>query len=472
MDEIKSKSLPFFAKTTFFLLISFGLLAGHPRELSSANLTSASDTIETSRLSFHGKNNEALTTGSTIIKMATSGTPSTSTANIFPGDTITYTSSSNTYTVKEVIDEDEFSITAGLAAADTDADDEFIIKRTAQHTISFTTANAIANGAIKVRIKADASDFNDGQPDDDGWDFNSISNGDVSCPGDTDEYDFVTGTATVSGGTGCSAGYHCFECRYSGSGNTATVLTMTIGDSTKLINPSPASGHSEGTADTYSVIIENLDGDDAVIDNTTVKVALIESVRVTATVDPIISFSIASLGAGASACGSALDVSTTATTVPFGALAIDSFKNLAQNLTVSTNAIGGYTVTAIQDDQLSIGGEGVVEIPDTVCGATPCSHTSEQNWASTNYKGFGYSLENVDANSIEFEWDDGGGTFTARQFAAYADGGGETTPVAIFSSSTVADSENVYVCYRAVVSATQQAGDYENAITYRATATF
>lgn len=462
------KRCPLATRTALLLSLSCLLLAANPKKLESANLTSASDTLETSRLSFHGKNNEALVAGSTIIKMATSGTPSTSTANIFPGDTVTYTTSSNAYTVDEVIDSDEFSVTTGLASADCDADDEFVIKRTAQHVVGFTTATAIPNGAIRIRIKADSTANNDGNPDDDGWDFNSISNGDVSCPTDTTGYDFVTGTATVSGGIGCTAGYHCFECRYSGSGNTATALTLTIGDSTKLLNPAPASGHSEGSAgtyDTYSVIIDNLNASDTVIDSTTVKVAMIESVRVTATVDPTISFSIATLSAGATACGNALDVSTTATTVPFGSLAIDLFKDLAQNLTVSTNADGGYVVTAIEDDQLSVDGAGVTEIPDVVGG----SHSSSIDWTSTSTKGFGYSLENVDATSITFQYNIGG-SFSARQFPSTADG--SENPVTLFYSNTVADSENAYVCYRAVVSATQEAGNYENAITYRATATF
>ena len=122
-------------------------------------------------------------------------------------------------------------------------------------------------------------------------------------------------------------------------------------------------------------------------------------------------------------------------------------------------------VTAVEDDQLSIDGEGSIEIPDLSGGATD----SSTDWTSTSTKGFGYSLENVDAASVAFQYNDGGGTFQARQFPATAD---SESPVTIFSSTTVADNQDVYVCYRAVISATQQAGNYENAITYRATATF
>jgi len=450
-----------------FVLVTICLF---PRELDSANLTNAKDTLETPRLSFHGKNATDLTAGSTVIQMATSGTPSTSTANLFPGDTIVYTVSSNTYTVDQIIDDDEFSITSGLASADADANDEFVVKRTSSHTVTFTTASAIPDGAIRVRIKANTTSGNDGLPDQDGFDFNSISNSDITCPDDVaGYYDFVSGTATASGGTGCPSGYHCFECRYSGPGNSGQSLSMTIGGTTKLINPSPASGHSVGTADTYSVLIENLDSSDNIIDSTTVKVAVIESVRVTASVDPTISFQIQGISADTGTyCGvsrSASSPDSTATTVPLGSLSISSFTDAVQQLTVSTNAQNGYVVTAVEDDQLSIDGEGSIEIPDLSGGATD----SSTDWTSTSTKGFGYSLENVDAASVAFQYNDSGGTFQARQFPATAD---SESPVTIFSSTTVADNQDVYVCYRAVISATQQAGNYENAITYRATATF
>ncbi len=448
----------------------FLLAAGHPQHLQSANLTNTKDTLETSRLSFDGKNGENLTANSTIIKIASSGAPSTSTANLFPGDTIIYLGSGNSYTVDQIIDASQFSITSGLASADADNGDEFIVKRTASHTVSFTTASAIPNGAIRVRIKAGSSNFNDGRPDQDGWDFNSITASSINCPGDVaGYYDFVSPTATVSGGSGCPSGYHCFECRYSGPGKANQNLTITIGGSTKLINPAPASSHTVASADTYPVIVENLDNSHSVIDSTTVKVAVIESVRVSATVEPLINFSISGVSAGTSACGTTTDVATTATTVPFGSLAISSFTNAAQQLEVSTNADNGYVVTAIENHPLARIDNSSVTIPDTPGDSSNASETTSDEWASTSTKGFGYSLENIDASSVAFSYNESGRTFSARQFAASSD---SENPQTLFSSSTVADAEDVYVCYRAIVSATQEAGDYWNAITYRATATF
>ncbi|MFH1601465.1 MAG: hypothetical protein ABIB61_00730 [Candidatus Shapirobacteria bacterium] len=456
----------------FILIISLSFV--FPFSLESANLTSIADTLETSRLSFHGKNNEQLTAGTTIIKMAGAGTPSTTTANIFTGDTVVYTATSNTYTVDYVIDSDEFAVTSALNAADDDANDEFVIDRTGTHTITFTTTSAIPNGAIKVRIKADSTTPNDGHPDNEGWDFNSVSGTDVTCPNDVASYyDFVTGTATASAGSGCASGYHCFECRYSGPGDPGRSMTFVVGSAAEIINPSATTGHTAGTADTYSIIVDNLDANYTAIDSTTTKVAVIESVRVTATVDPTISFSIAGIAIGETACGNALDVTSTATTVPFGSLSIGSFADLAQNLTVSTNADGGYAVTALENNQLTMVGATAPEIPDTPGDNTTASHTQTDEWVSTDTKGFGYSLENVDANTAAFEYtstdDDCDGVFCAKQFA---DASATQAHQTIFYSGTVADNENAYVCYRAIVSSTQQAGDYWNAITYRATATF
>ncbi|MFH1561114.1 MAG: hypothetical protein ABID04_00855, partial [Patescibacteria group bacterium] len=169
-------------------------------------------------------------------------------------------------------------------------------------------------------------------------------------------------------------------------------------------------------------------------------------------------------------------VTTTATTVPFGSVSITNFTDAAQNLTVSTNADGGYSVTAFESDQLRVitsTGLGTNDIDDTLGDTGDCSESDYDEWSTTGTKGFGYSLENSDAAVIPFEYTtaDSGctGTFCAKQFA---DNNAVETSQEIFSSTTVADSENAYVCYRVIVSATQEAGTYTNAVTYIASATF
>lgn len=482
------------------LLSQFGVI--FPSRLESANLIAVKDTLESSRLSFHGGNAAGLVAGSSIIKIKTSGFPSTSTANLFPGDTIKYIATATTYTVDQVIDGDEFSITTTLAAADADENDEFVVVRTATHTINLTTASAISNGAIRVKIKAGATTNNDTYPDRDGFDFNSMTNADVTCPTDTTGFDFVAGTATASGGLGCPAGYHCFECRYSGTGASSTALALTIGATQELVNPSPGTIHSVGTADVYTFIVENLDTSDNVIDSTSGKVAVIESVRVTATVEPTISFAISAVDTaeitsndicGLSTDANNIEVSSTATSVPFGSLTLSKFTDAVQKLSCSTNGAGGYAVTVVEDDQLSIGGEGVTELADTTCdgGADTCNETTTAaDWKTNNTSsGFGFSLHNLDASTVAFQWNStdcsgagytgdincsacagGAGAYCAMKFPASAD---PETPLTLMKKATVPiTTEDAYVCYRIAISTLQTAGDYENALTYRATATF
>jgi hypothetical protein len=173
--------------------------------------------------------------------------------------------------------------------------------------------------------------------------------------------------------------------------------------------------------------------------------------------------------------------------VPFGELAIDGFTNAAQALSVSTNAVNGYAVTALASDQLGRNGAACAGDPtlatnpnciqDSRGDNSAMSHTAIDKWDSTNTKGFGYSLHNVNSVSnmtpaFQYSTTTGncsGATYCAKQFADSEDSQAAQT---IFSATTVADNHNLYVCYRAVINASQAAGFYENYVTYTATATF
>ncbi|KKU58983.1 MAG: hypothetical protein UX82_C0030G0011 [Microgenomates group bacterium GW2011_GWE1_47_12] len=458
------------------LLSSFFLL--HPATLDSANLTSVKDTLQTSRLSWSARiEADGTDEGASRVQIqAAPAVPynSTSTANLRAGDTIYI--NANSYTVVGIYDADEFTVSPIIGAGDADDGDPIQLKQTAQHVVSLTSASAVGNGYFRILIPADETTPADGNVDDGGFDFGTGSI-DVAAT-DAGNYDFVVGVATASGGTGCTspANYHCLEVHYSGNGGVGTAITINIGNTdgtNSLLNPTEVASHTEATADTYTFIVRNYDANNNLVDATPGKIALIESVRVTATVDPTISFTIAGIDTATSACGATPDIDTTTGTnaplaVPFGTMALNTFKDAAHNLTVSTNAVGGYVVTAVENDQLSKDGLGVTTIPDTDCDGEDCTITSGTEWNTATDNGFGYSLENVDAASISFEYDTTGTTFRAKPFAILD----TDTPETLFSSTTVANAENAYVCYRLGVGATQAAGDYENQITYTATGTF
>lgn len=477
----KTALLPF-----ILALVNIGFFV-RPSVTESANLTQVKNTLQTSRLSFAGRVKSPTAVGSSHVWLYTTATDefySISTVNLHAGDSLTI--GSGTYTIVDIIDDDEFTVTPVLAAGDADDTDPIYFKSKAQHVITFNTASAIANGYFTVLIPANTttSTSNNGSPDDSGFDFNDTNyptDPDITVTGtNTTGYTFVTGVATPSSEASCNSlyttgAYHCFEVHYSGSGSVGTPITITIGStdgSNTPILPSPTNTHNVGTADSYTFQLRHYDASDNLIDQTNGQIALIEAVRVTATVDPTITFTIAGVTADTGTyCGvtrTVASVDTTAYSVPFGSLSLNTFTDAVQNLTVSTNASYGYVVTAAEDDELGKDGAATPFIADTTCDSGPCTISSEQDWATASNNGFGYSLQNVDAAIIAFEYNDSG-TFLSRPFANLAN---TDTPQTLFYSSTVADSENAYVCYRISVGATQAAGDYENIIIYRATASF
>lgn len=466
--------------TALLILIPFFV----PRNISAANLGVVKDTLQTSRLSFAGRVKSPTVAGSSHVWIYTASAAefySVSTAGLKVGDALTIGTGS--YTIDSIVDADEFTLTANLAAGDGDDTDVIYLKSKPQHVISFTTASSIASGFFRVLIPAATSNFNDTAPDSTGFDFASGVAGTAS---NVTGYTFVTPVATVSGGTNCPSGWHCLEYHYTGTGGIATAIVLNIGATTGTntpIAPAAKSGHAEGTADTYSFRVQNFaNGSDPTgtpADQSTGKIGVIESVRVTATVDPSISFSIAGVASGANPCGSGVanqtDVSTITginapLAVPFGTLTLNTFMDAAHLLTISTNAVNGYVVTAQESDQLGKDGGTTPNIIDTLGDNSLASHTVSDTWdVASAHPGFGYTLKSVNLATVPFT--SSGANFNARTFPSIADADSPLVQT-IMSSTGTSDAHTANVCYRVTVGATQAAGDYENQITYTATASF
>lgn len=462
----------------FFLLSLFqGWFLLQPPELDSATLTNAKDLLENSRLSYSTALEGAHSIGDTTITIDTSNYPDQNNFHIFPGDSAVI--GSHSYTVGTVIDDatdDKFTITTALQSGDTADDTKIYVKQTAIHTVYFTTTSAVADGAIRISVPATANDTNDSDtyPDADGFDLNAVVDGDITCPGDDGNYDFVTGTATDAGG----GGWHTFECRYSGTGAGSTAMSMTIGGTHELLNPAPDATHVQGTADDYTIRIQNLNASDSAIDAVDAKVIVVEAIRVSATVEETLTFTIALVSASANNCGTgaSTDVATTVYSVPFGAVTSpNTFYDAEHQLTVSTNADDGYEITVFEDDELGFDGAASPYIPDTPCDVA-CTHTTAQEWVTTSTNGFGYSLQNATNNDAKFEWDDNTPTtgFKAKQFPNRTEGltQDQDTDAEIMSNAGPVSGSSIYVCYRVDVSGSQEAGNYYNTITYIATPQF
>jgi hypothetical protein len=459
------------------------------QESRSASLTSVSVTLSNSRLSFRGK----LTTGNTVggsqvaIVTTNGAWPSTSSAQLQESDTVLIgeAGSLGTYTVSNTNPNGQLSVNPVLLAGDADSGDDIIATQSATHTVRFSTANAIANGRFRILVPshANATTASDGIPDGGFFDFGTAPT--VTCPTDFTGYDFVAGTATAAAITIGGQTYHSYECAYSGSGAIGTDFDSISNPAfviNSIINPAPDDTHTMGTADSHKIVVQHIDSSFSIADSSTTSVGVIEAVKVSASVAPQITFRIIGVASSTSACGVNTNVTTTSTAVPLGELSIDTFTNAAQTLAVSTNAVNGYAVTAVANDQLGKDGNVCTGdssdpdcIPDSTGDDTNMTHAASSEWISAAAKGFGYSLDDNNTSGLTpvFEYDTAtgncDGVYCARQFA---DNENSQSPVQLFSHNSVADNQNLRVCYKAIISASQGAGEYENYITYTATATF
>jgi hypothetical protein len=483
----------------FFVFFQFSFFfLKYPKTVDTANLTSASVTLGNSRISYRaGVASGSL--NSPIVTIDSSGNADNNTNHLFPKDTTCFTDAgqngcigNTSYTVANIVDSTTFNLTTVLGN-NLDTSGYAVASQSGSMTIAFTTASQVpSNGDILITIpKADNANGNNGLPDTtaststNGFDLNGIAAADISTTGCTDGNWVATEVITPGSGT---TDHTIRIDRQNTACAASSAITVTIDSSPGIVNPAPVtSGHAQGTADTYTINIKTRDGSDNTIDQVDAKVAPVEAVLVSATVDETLSFVVASVGVGTTACNQALDVTTTAYSVPWGTLATaDSFSEAAQRLTVSTNADGGYTVKIEENDQM--GKDGVTCtgasadesnncIKDTVCGASACTEAAARDWTvAGTYHGLGISLEDVDGTDAV--WDYNGkpaettctsGTFCARQIA---DQEASETKATIMTNTGPVSSKDIYVCYRIAVSGTQPAGYYYNKVKYTATATF
>jgi hypothetical protein len=469
----------------------------HP-QTQSANLTSASVTLSNSRLSFKARLASGNTLGSSIITIKETGTAthtSESTAQIRVDDQITI--GSNNYEVIDTNPPGLFQTDSGLLASDIAEDTIAYSRQLSNLAVRFKTATAIADGNFRLLIPAASAGASDGVPDPGFFDF-SAGTPTVQCPGDTSGYTFGSATAVASGETINGQLYHVFTCPYTGAGGVETDFTAgTLFTISGVINPAPRETHTLGQANSHTLLIQHRDASNVTRDSTAVAVGVIEAVKVTATVDPTIEFTISGVADSVSKCGvnpvTDNTVTTTATAVPFGVLSLNSFVNAAQELTVTTNGTDGYAVTAIANDQLGKDGQECDDddtdnincIRDTRgdVGAT-MTHVVTNKWTDPSDQagvGFGYSLAvgsgTPGVPTTPFSYDDttgncAGGNFCAKQFADDEDTLNPQDPQEIMTNDSVAANHQIDVCYRIVPAVTNAAGEYQNSITYTATARF
>jgi hypothetical protein len=248
---------------------------------------------------------------------------------------------------------------------------------------------------------------------------------------------------------------------------TVTGITVAAGEAvvvaiadTRITNP--AKVLADGIGDSYEFTISNTN------DSGKTRVAIIDTVEVTAIVETTFDFVISPIDVGVDVNGETTTGSSSTTTIPFGVLTADTDYVIGQQLNVTTNAANGFVVTVEQDGNLesSTGADidgftngTYVDTPEAWSNPTGTLVSGENGWGH-----WGLTSEDSDLNGDEF----GSQLFVAAS----------TTPREIFSHTGVTDGTTVdvgetEVAYKIRITALQEAGDdYNTTLTYIATPTF
>jgi hypothetical protein len=486
---------------------------------SYVGFTSSTATLTNSRFSYIAGVSSG-TSGNSNITIDSSGNPDNDVNHLFPGDEVCFAPSTFSgcrdnmyYTVVSTEGADGHIFTVDTPLTSTlNAADYVIASQSGKLTISVTLATTIPDsGDLIITVPTANSPGNtvkDGFPD---WGATVAASG-FDADGTSDGLDdgLVAADITISrtsGGTCADGNWDAptistasdLTISFNRNGSTCAstaVLSIEIGDSDAthfLINPGPITTHTQGVADAYTLNISSKAVDGTLLDYSNVMVAPVEAVLVSATVQETLSFTVAGKTAG-SYCGQTTDINTTATSVPWGTIsAASTFYEGAQQLTVSTNAGGGYVVTIEENDQMNKESDPCDSpandtadytdncIRDTVCSASGCDETDGYYWTdSSTYDGLGYSLQDFDGTDAAFVYDStsepctstGGGTSTNFCSKQIADIQASETRATIMSHNGPVNSKDIYVCFRIDISGLQPAGYYYNTVKYTATPTF
>jgi hypothetical protein len=255
-------------------------------------------------------------------------------------------------------------------------------------------------------------------------------------------------------------------------------------------NSSPASGTSGqcdaiNDSDTCYIGLTTRRADDSVIDTTTVTYTVVTPVTVTATVDPIMTFTVSGVPSGSvgqastDANATGANVSSQPTSIPYGNLTVGIPKVASQQLNVLTNANGGYVVYhKFNQANVMTGTVGTNHIDrfdyNSATWTAPVawhSPTSTNTNTSTAWLG----MRTTDTR-----------TGTTQQFGGASSGNDKWAPPVVqagagFGASPQAvmkttgpdnGSYSVYVSYKIEANAYQPADQYTGTMIYDAVATY
>ncbi len=142
--------------------------------------------------------------------------------------------------------------------------------------------------------------------------------------------------------------------------------------------------------------------------------------------------------------------------IDLGTLTPNTHNTASHNLTITTRGAGGYSVYAYELHPLRHS-NGSTTIPDTTCNAGTCSQTTAGIWTTLTVPGFGY---NMTGNDVPAAFVD------STYYKQFADNSLAEAMQIVMSSSNIASNRTATVTYKAGVSGTQAAGNYQTGVSF------
>jgi hypothetical protein len=142
--------------------------------------------------------------------------------------------------------------------------------------------------------------------------------------------------------------------------------------------------------------------------------------------------------------------------VELGSIIPNTHNSATHDLTISTRGAGGYIIYAYEEHPLRHN-NGSTFIPDTSCDLGTCSISNAEVWTNTSVPGFGF---NMTGNDIPIDFVD------STYFRAFADEESGDQMQIVMSSSNIANARTSTVTYKAGVTGTQAAGNYQTNIRF------
>jgi len=142
--------------------------------------------------------------------------------------------------------------------------------------------------------------------------------------------------------------------------------------------------------------------------------------------------------------------------IPLGTLTSGVHSSDTNVLTISTRGAGGFTVYGYETNPLRLT-QGGAEIPNTTCDAGTCTYTTAQPWTNQNIAGFGFNANGTTAAS-DF--------INTTYFRPFANSELSQPMQPVMTSPNIAENAAVTVTYKAGISGTQAAGEYQTSIIY------